>query len=146
MTEFYVVLAYIVPICICAVFIAKFAVFRPKNADKFDKKLQSSREKFIDDLEDQLDSAKHELSSRERGPRIKGEASEWESLLPELVGSFETFLPKWFKPFARNKEIQSALIEKIKADPEKYAGYIGKLIGKKPTTDDKSGIAPEDAL
>jgi len=129
--DFLTILAITLPISVGAVLASKIALNRPKAADKYRSKLDRSREMYIEELEDDLKEAKNTMNSRERGPRVEGKMGDLENLLPELVGSFESYAPKWLKPFLRNKEIQSVLIEKVKQDPEKYAGYFTKLIGKK---------------
>jgi len=129
--DFLTILAITLPISIGAIVASKIAINRPKSADKYRSKLDRSRELYIEELEDDLKTAKNTMNSRERGPMVEGKMGDLENLLPELVGSFDSFAPKWLKPFLRNKEIQSVLIDKVKQDPEKYAGYFTKLIGKK---------------
>ena len=133
--EFYEILAITLPIAFGAVLASRIALNRPKSADKYKTKLDNSRERYIEELEDDLHDAKQSLNSRERGPKISGDMNQMEMLLPELVGSFSDFAPKWLKPFLGNKAIQTALIEKIKADPDKYAGYISKLLKPDKTSE-----------
>jgi len=131
LTDIFIILAYTVPLAIGSVFSAKIILNRPKKVDKYAKKLDLSRDEYIEDLEDQLDSLKHTLSSRERGPKVEGESGDLGNLLPELIGSFESFVPKWLKPIIANKDIQSVIIDKVQKEPEKFANLFGKLIGHK---------------
>jgi len=144
--EFYEILAYTIPLAVGAVLAARITLNRPKAADKYRTKLDNSRERYISELEDDLHDAKQTMNARERGPKIEGDLGDLATLAPEIIGSFDNFAPKWLKPFLRNKEIQSAIIQKIQDDPEKYASFFGKLIGKKSETKSKDGIAPEEAL
>jgi len=141
---FYEVLAYTLPLGVGAIIAAKIILNRPKSADKYQKKLDSSRERYIQELEDDLHDAKQTMNSRERGPKMEGDIGDLANLLPEVIGNFDSFAPKWLKPFLRNKEIQSVIIEKVKNDPEKFAGIFSKLINKK--SKDEGGSVPSDAL
>jgi len=136
--DFLTILAITLPVSIGAVLASKIALNRPKTADKYRGKLDRSRELYIEELEEDLKDAKNTMNSRERGPRVEGKLGDLENLLPELVGSFDNFAPKWLKPFLRNKEIQSVIIDKVKNDPEKFAGYFSKLIGKKKEDNSES--------
>lgn len=138
--DFLTILSVTIPVSVGAVLASKIILNRPKSVDKYARKLDSSREKYIEELEDELKDAKNTMNSRERGPKVEGEMGNLENLLPELVGQFDSFAPKWLKPFLRNKEIQNVIITKVKDDPEKFAGYFSKLIGKKKPelTDNKT--------
>jgi len=129
--DFLTILAITLPVVFGLLVLSNLVLKRPKSADKYRSKLDRSREDYIEELEAEVKDAKNTLNSRERGPRVEGSMGELENLLPELVGSFDNFAPKWLKPFLRNKEIQSVIIEKVKNDPEKFAGYFSKLVGKK---------------
>jgi len=144
--DFLTILSITLPLSIGAVVAAKIAINRPKSADKYRGKLDRSRELYIEELEEDLKASKNAANSRERGPHIEGKLGDLENLLPELVGSFDNFAPKWLKPFLRNKEIQSVLIEKVKQDPEKYAGYFTKLIGKKKEPGSETNAPSDTAL
>jgi len=137
--DFLTILSITLPLSVGAIVASKIILNRPKSADKYRSKLDRSRELYIEELEDEIKTAKNSLNSRERGPRVEGDLGDLQNLLPELVGSFDNFAPKWLKPFLRNKEIQSVIIEKVKADPDKFVGLFSKIIGKKPKdeTNDK---------
>jgi len=108
--------------------------------------MDTSRELYIEELEDDLKTAKTKLSARERGPKIEGDVGQLSELLPELLGSFESFVPKWLKPIIANKDIQKTLINKIQEDPEKFGDLFTKLIGKKQTTDGQISNKETDTL
>jgi len=143
--EFYEILSYTVPLAIGGVLSARILLNRPKKLDKYTRKLNDSREIYIEELEDDLATAKHQLSARERGPKVEGEVGQLSELLPELLGSFESFVPKWLKPIIANKDIQTTLIKKIQEEPEKFANLFGKLIGKK-TTEQGASDKQSDSL
>jgi len=143
--EFYEILAFTVPIAIGSVFSARILLNRPKKVDKYTRKLDASREIYIEELEDDLATAKHQLSARERGPKVEGDIGNLSELLPDLLGSFESFVPRWLKPIIANKDIQTTLIKKIQEEPEKFANLFGKLIGKK-TIEQESGDKGADTL
>jgi len=143
--EFIEILSITVPLAIGGVLSARIMLNRPKKVDKYTKKLDASREIYIEELEDDLATAKHQLSARERGPKVEGEIGQLSELLPDLLGSFESFVPRWLKPIIANKEIQGTLIKKIQEEPEKFANLFGKLIGKK-TTEQGSSDKIADSL
>jgi len=143
--EFYEILSYTVPIAIGSVLSARILLNRPKKIDKYTRKLDNSRELYIEELEDDLKTAKTKLSARERGPKVEGNLGQLNELIPELLGSFESFVPKWLKPIIANKDIQSTLIKKVQEDPEKFANLFSKLIGKKQTVEN-AGIEEKGAL
>jgi len=142
--DFLTILAITLPVSVGMVLASKIILNRPKSVDKYARKLDKSREDYIEELEEELKDAKNTMNSRERGPKVEGDLGDLTNLLPELVGNFDSFAPKWLKPFLRNKEIQSVIIEKVKQDPEKFAGYFSKLIGKKAK--DEKNSSTSDAL
>jgi len=144
---FLTILAITLPVTVGVVVSAKILLNRPKTADKYRSKLDRSRELYIEELEADLKDTKNAMNSRERGPKIEGELGDLQNLLPELLGSFDNFAPKWLKPFLRNKEIQSVIIEKVKNDPEKFVGLFSKIIGKKSKDGEVSKDGgPSDSL
>jgi len=144
--EFYEILSYTVPLAIGGVLSARILLNRPKKIDKYTRKLDNSRELYIEELEDDLKTAKTKLSARERGPKIEGNLGQLNELIPELLGSFESFVPKWLKPIIANKDIQSTLIKKVQEDPEKFANLFSKLVGKKANADEATGVKDSASL
>jgi len=144
--EFYEILSYTVPLAIGGVLSARILLNRPKKIDKYTRKLDNSRELYIEELEDDLKTAKTKISARERGPKVEGNTGQLTELIPELLGSFESFVPKWLKPIIANKDIQATLIKKVQEDPEKFANLFSKLIGKKQTTTENPNIQEAGSL
>jgi len=144
--EFYEILSYTVPLAIGGVLSARILLNRPKKIDKYTRKLDNSRELYIEELESDLKTAKHQLSARERGPKVTGDLGQLTELIPELLGSFESFVPKWLKPIIANKDIQTTLIKKVQEDPEKFANLFSKLIGKKQTSEQNTNNPETSSL
>jgi len=144
--EFYEILSYTVPLAIGSVISARILLNRPKKIDKYTRKLDASRELYIEELEDDLKTAKTRLSARERGPKVEGDIGNLSELLPDLLSSFESFVPRWLKPIIANKDIQSTLIKKVQEEPEKFADLFSKLIGKKQATDGQISNTTQESL
>jgi len=139
------ILAITIPVGIGLIFGARIALHNPKTADKYLKKTDKLREDYILDLEEKVSKLNRTMNSHEKGPKIEGDLTDLKSLLPELIGSFDSFAPKWLKPFLQNKDIQGVLIDKIQQDPEKYTRLFTKLIGGKGEKG-PSGDTKADAL
>jgi len=144
--EFYEILAFTVPLAIGSVFSARILLNRPKKIDKYTRKLDNSREQYIEELEDDLKTAKTKLSARERGPKVEGDLGQLSELIPDLLGTFESFVPRWLKPIIANKDIQTTLIKKVQEDPEKFANLFSKLIGKKQASQELPSSETQGAL
>lgn len=131
---------YVIPLVVGAVVIAKIFVYRPKLQDKYLKKTDKLRDEYIDELEEKMRFYKNKSSSMERGPVVEGEIGELDAVLPELIGSFEQYAPKWLKPFLKDKNMQTWLIKYGQEHPETVSKLVGKMLkpkGSKPeqTTD-----------
>lgn len=98
---------------------------------KLDKDYIKKLEDDIDYLENEIKSLNGSLNRTQKGFKVEGSPDRWSELLPDILGNFGDFAPKWAQPFLKNKDIQGALIEKVMKEPEKYAGIISKFIGKK---------------
>jgi hypothetical protein len=71
----------------------------------------------------------------EQGPKVTGDPSELDAILPELFGSFEQYAPRWLKPFLGNKDTQKFLIDYAQKNPEKVSGIIQKMVKKQGVKD-----------
>lgn len=130
------------PLAVGAIMVSKIAMNRPKLASKYNRLIEKEREDYIQELQDSVKHYKNKASNMERGPRFDGDIA---SMLPDVIGDFGQFAPKWLKPFLANKEIQSVLIDKIQKEPEKFAGLFSKLI-KKPNENNGNGESQQDYL
>ena len=102
-----------------------------KKMSKLDKEYTKKLEDEIEYLENEVKSLTGSLNRTAKGFKVEGKSDDWSELLPEIFGNFAEFAPKWLKPFLGNKDIQSTLMQKVMAEPDKYASIIGKFIGKK---------------
>ena len=108
-------------------------------SSKSQKKLQSLDNEYIEELEHKVKQYKNKASNMERGPTIEGDVSELDAILPELVGQFEPYAPKWLKPFLKNSDMQKWIMDYASKNPEKVQGMIGKMIKKKSGSNGDAG-------
>ena len=102
-----------------------------QKMSKLDKEYIKKLEDDITYLEDEIKSLNGSLNRSQKGFKVDGKPDQWSEILPDILGNFGEFAPKWLQPFLKNKEIQGALMEKVMANPDKFAGIISKFIGKK---------------
>lgn len=109
-----------------------------QNEAKSYQKMQQLDKSYIKKLEDEIEYLEGEIKSlngslnrTQKGFKVDGKPDQWSEILPDILGNFGEFAPKWLQPFLKNKEIQGALMEKVMANPDKFAGIISKFIGKK---------------
>ena len=132
-------LAITLPLMIGGVISSKIIMNRPKTLGKYQKAKEKLTDEYVQELEYQMKKYKNKASNMNRGPKID---DNWGGIIPEVIGSFSNYAPQWLKPFLGNKEIQSALIEKVQKNPEQFATLFSKLI-KKPNenkTDVQEGL------
>jgi len=113
------------------VIIARIVMNRPKLQTKYGKAIENIRNEYIEELESKVKHYKNKASNMERGPNIEGDMSELDQILPELIGSFENYAPKWLKPFLKNKDTQSWIIKYATDHPENVSNWFGKLVKSK---------------
>ena len=88
-------------------------------------------------LKKQVQTYKNKVSNAERGPQIEGSVDELGELVPDLVGQFADYLPKWAQPFAKDPEMQKWILNYIQEHPDKAKTWFSKMVGKK--------VAPKEA-
>jgi len=103
---------------------------------KLMKKQFKALETYTLELEEDNKSLQNTMNRKERGPVVPD--GDILSFLPNVLGDFTNYAPKWLRPFLSNKEIQGAIITKIQENPERFAELFGKLIKKK---DEKQTVA-----
>ena len=128
---------WVIPLSIGAVIIARIFMNRPQQHTKYAKKIDNLRDDYIIELEDKVKHYKNKSSNMERGPIVEGDLNELDAVLPELIGSFESYAPKWLKPFLKDKNMQTWLIKYGQEHPETVSKLVGKML--KP----KGGKTPE---
>jgi len=131
MEHFLIILSYTLPIGIAAVIITKIFMNRPELQSKYYKKTDKIRDDYIIELEDSVKHYKNKASNMERGPSVEGDISELDGILPELLAGFETYAPKWLKPFLKNKDTQAWIIKYATDNPDKVSGWFGKMVKSK---------------
>lgn len=67
----------------------------------------------------------------ERPPIIEGSVDELGGLIPELIGQFSEYLPKWAQPLIKDENAQKWIIDYVQKNPDKAKEFFGKMIGKK---------------
>ena len=120
-----------VAVVIGGYFVTKLALNRQDSNKKVWKDKEKEMNEYIIFLKKQMQVYKNKASNMERGPELEGDLGELGSLIPNFIGEFSEYAPKWLKPFLKNQDIQAALITKVKENPEKFSDVFGKLIGKK---------------
>lgn len=122
---------WVIPFVIGGVIIARIVMNRPDQQSKYAKKTDKMRDEYIFELEDKVKHYKNKASNMERGPSIEGDLAELDEILPELIGGFENYAPKWLKPFLKDKNMQSWLIKYAQEHPDTVSKYIGKMVKSK---------------
>jgi len=110
---------------------ARIFMNRPKAQSNYARKVSGLRDEYIIELEDKMKYYKNKASNMERGPQIEGDLDDLEDILPELIGGFENFAPKWLKPFLKDKNMQSWLLKYAKSHPDQVSKYISKMVKPK---------------
>lgn len=132
-------LGAIVAILIFGVIMTKIWRNNSEVEGKINKKRFDLQEKYVKDLEkdndgyeDEVISLKAQLARKERAPSIpEGKIEDsWGDIIPSFIGDISEFVPKKLKPLFENKELQSVIINKIIADPEKFKPIINKFVSK----------------
>ena len=80
----------------------------------------------------------------EVAPQFDGEGSELGDILPDIIGEFGSFLPKWAQPFLKDPEMAKWAIEYAGKHPDTAKKWFGKMMGKKgtPTNDENQTEQP----
>jgi len=74
---------------------------------------------------------KNKANSIEKGPQIEGDPDELGDLLPDIVGSFSEYAPKWLQPMLKDTESQKMILKYVQENPDKAKQFFGKIVGKK---------------
>jgi hypothetical protein len=90
-------------------------------------------------LKKQITVYKNKSNNMEKGPQIEGDIDSLGDILPNVVGEFADFAPKWLKPFLKDPESQKQIIGYITKNPEVAKKLFGKIVGKKSTEEQDSG-------
>ena len=131
---FLTVIATVLPLSVCAVFVAR--IWR-KNAaldPKITNKLRKQQEDYIGEVERKNRSLQNKLNSMQKGPELS-ELGDLDGVLPELIGQLDGILPKWATKFIKGQpDLINTVIEYAKSNPDKAKELIGRFVKIKPTT------------
>lgn len=114
-----------------ACLICKIILNSNESKSKVSKSKMHEMEEYIVFLKKQMQIYKNKASNMERGPELEGNIGDLGGLIPDFIGQFSEYAPKWLQPFLKNQDIQAALIQKVKDNPEKFSALFSKLIGQK---------------
>ena len=74
---------------------------------------------------------KNKASNMEKPPMVEGNVDDLGGILPELIGQFGEYLPKWAQPLIKDENAQKWILEYVQKNPEKAKSFFGKMVGKK---------------
>ena len=126
-----------VAVIVAIVLAPKFIQMNRITSSKSMKGLQKLDQEYIEELEYKLKQIKNTLNKAEQGPRVTGDISELSSLLPDIVGQFSKYAPKWLQPILSNPESSKWIMEYVEKNPEKASELFAKFIRKKGDKSDK---------
>lgn len=120
--------------------IPRIAMITKTFSSKSQKKLQQLDNEYIEELEHKVKQYKAKANNIERGPAIEGNLSELGDLLPNVIGQFSDYAPKWLKPILAQPEAQKWVLEFAEKNPDKIGEIFGKLIRKKGSPKQEEGV------
>ncbi len=62
---------------------------------------------------------------------IEGSIDELGGIIPELIGQFGEYLPKWAQPLIKDENAQKWILDYVQKNPDKAKEFFGKMVGKK---------------
>jgi len=74
---------------------------------------------------------KNKANSIEKGPQIDGDPDDLGDLLPDIIGQFSEYAPKWLQPMLKDGESQKMILKYVQDNPDKAKQFFGKIVGKK---------------
>ena len=116
------------------------------SSSKYTKSKMKEQDEYVEFLKKQMRTYKAKASNIEKGPQIEGDVSELGGLIPELVGQFGDYLPKWAQPFVKDPDMQKWLFEYIEKNPDKAKQWFGKIIGNKHAAKKEESTSNEIAV
>ena len=78
---------------------------------------------------------KNKASNMEKPPMIEGSIDELGGIIPELIGQFGEYLPKWAQPLIKDENAQKWILDYVQKNPDKAKEFFGKMVGKKVNKD-----------
>lgn len=119
------------------VFGSKTVLNYQNTGSKHLKSKMKEQDEYVVYLKKQMQMYKNKASNMERPPQIEGSIDEIGDILPDIVGQFSDYAPKWMRPFLKDENAQKWILDYVTKNPDKAKEWFGKMIGKKIGT--KSG-------
>lgn len=116
------------------------------TSTKSQKKLQALDQEYIEELEYQLKKFKNKANSMENGPKVEGDISELATLLPNVIGEFSNYAPKWLKPILAQPDAQKWIIEYVEKNPEQASKLFSRIVKPKGSAKGEEQTNPLEAL
>ena len=86
---------------------------------------------------------KNRASNMEKPPLVEGSIDELSGIIPELIGQFGEYLPKWAQPLIKDENAQKWILDYVQKNPDKAKEFFGKMVGKKVSKDGQGQTDPE---
>ncbi len=113
------------------IFTSKTLVSHFSTGSKYLKSKIKEMEEYTVYQKKMIQHYKNKASNMEKPPQIEGDIEELDGILPEIVGQFAEYLPKWAQPLLKDQNAQKWLLEYVSKNPEKAKEFFGKMVGKK---------------
>lgn len=120
---------------------SKMVLNHQTTGSKYSRSKVKELEEYTEYLKKQMRVYKNKASNIDRGPSYEGNIEEIDSVIPNIVGEFADYAPKWLKPILKDKESQKWILDYIGKNPDKAKEWFGKLTKKS----DIKGSEPEEA-
>ena len=128
------------------VFASKTILNHQNQGSKYTKSKIKEQDEYVLFLRKQIQVYKNKASNMQKPPQIDGNIEELDGILPELVGQFSQYAPKWMQPFLQDENAQKWILDYVTKNPETAKKWFGKMIGKKignkqePTAEEILGV------
>jgi len=124
-------IAITIIVMIGAIFSSKMILGHQSTGSKYVKLKMREMEEYADYQKKQIQVYKNKASNMQKPPQIDGDIDELGDILPDLVGQFSQYAPKWMQPFLQDENAQKWILDYVQKNPETAKKWFGKMIGKK---------------
>ena len=101
------------------VFASKTILNHQNQGSKYTKSKIKEQDEYVLFLRKQIQVYKNKASNMQKPPQIDGNIEELDGILPELVGQFSQYAPKWMQPFLQDENAQKWILDYFR----KLQGY-----------------------
>lgn len=112
-------------------YITKIIISHQGSGSKYLKAKIKEMEEYADYQKKMIQHYKNKASNMEKPPAIEGNIDELGGILPDIVGQFADYLPRWAQPLLKDKESQKWILEYIEKNPDKAKEWFGRIVGKR---------------